>query len=119
MISYLSTLALVLSVASGVHSHPDPEKPKTPEQYRVYQDLQAAAYHCAPAVAAYTAERKQAFAQQVLGGVPNGKTLTASDLFTEGSYEDSTEQKLLSCHDASDLKIRNNTCVLGTLMSIS
>jgi hypothetical protein len=90
------------------------EKPKTPEQIRVYQDLEAAAYYCAPAVAVYTAERKRAFAQKVLGGVPNGEVYRLITGHTFGDNLDEEAQGgLFSCNAADDLEIRNNTCVLG------
>ena len=104
-------LAAVIALgAASALAHDD--TPKTPEQIRVYQELQAAAYLCAPAVAEYTAERKRLFAQKVLGGIPSGQTLAASDLFSD-NLDEQTGRKLLSCHVAEDLKIRNNTCVLG------
>jgi hypothetical protein len=105
----LTALVITLGALSAL-AHDD--RPKTPEQNRVYQELQAAAYHCAPAVAEYAAERKRVFAQKVLGGVPSGQMLTAGHLFGD-NLDEPAEIKLLSCHAADDLKIRNNTCVLG------
>lgn len=120
----LSKLALALTTlaANSVRAHD--EGPITPEKLRVYSDLQAAAYHCAPAVAVFEAERKRAFAQKVLGsngaaeyGLGPGN-LIAGDLFGDGSFsENGAErpegQKLLSCAPTEGVKIRNNTCVLG------
>lgn len=102
--------ALLLPLLS--HAHHD--GPHTPEEVKAYRDLQAAAYLCAPTVAAYTAERKRAFAQQVLGS--DGHSLAADDLFSEGSYGDLPPkgvQKYLSCNTVEETRIRNNTCVLG------
>jgi len=105
----LAALAIAFGATSAL-AHD--EKPKTPEQIRVYQDLEAAAYYCAPAVAVYTAERKRAFAQKVLGGMPNGEVyrLIAGNIF--GDNEEA-QGGLFSCNAADDLEIRNNTCVLG------
>lgn len=77
--------ALIVALGAAVSSLAHQEGPATPEQIRVYSELQQAAYHCAPAVAAYTADRRRMFEQQVLGG---SGTLSAGDLFAEGSYSD-------------------------------
>jgi hypothetical protein len=114
-----SALAPILSIAflsTGVAGHA--EAPLTPEQVRVYADLQAAAYHCAPAVAVYTAERQRSFAQRILGGSPDYSSLSANDLFDDNAVESSTQERLLSCHEVSETKIRNNTCVLGKLLDM-
>lgn len=110
----LKALAVALGGVASTLAHD--EKLKTPEQIRVYQDLQTAAYYCAPAVAMYTAERKRAFAQKVLGGMPSAQTLAAGDLF-DNNLDESTQKKLLSCRVADDLEIRNNTCVLGVFQT--
>ena len=114
-----SALGLLLLLAGSAHAHPDP--PRTPEQLKVYSDLQAAAYLCAPAVAAYTAERQRVFAQKVLAGETGFSSLGASDLFDggEGEMDAESRQKLLSCAPAEDSKIRNNTCVLGGFCFLS
>lgn len=118
LVSALAVAAFtaLASPITGVVGHPGDNHPPTPEQIRVYADLQAAAYHCAPAVAAYTAERKRAFNQHVLGSTPDVNKLTAGELFPDGgesAYGEETNGKLLSCYETEELKIRNNTCVLG------
>jgi len=103
-------LAFLLALALSTYAHS--EAPKTPEQLRVYQDLQAAAYHCAPAVAVYTAERQRDYAQRVLSGQTGH--LTASELFDGGgAVNHDVSQKSLECSPVSATKIRNNTCVLA------
>jgi len=109
----LSVALSALSVAPSVYAHNEPVR--TPEQIKAFQDLQAAAYHCAPTVAAYTAERQRAFAQQVLAGQTH-HSLAADDLFADGAYSDLPPkgvQKLLACNTIEETKIRNNTCVLA------
>jgi len=94
------------------HSHP-----KTPEQVEVQRALQAAAYHCAPAVAAFTAARRQSWAQRVLAGNPSLPNF--NDLFLDGNYDTSSAgynaegQSLMSCTPVVDTHIENNTCVLA------
>ncbi|KAF8323311.1 aromatic compound dioxygenase [Clavulina sp. PMI_390] len=112
LVSSSTLLALAASSASfHVVSAHNNQRPKTTEQFRVYQDLQQAAWACAPEAEAYQAQRKRAFAQHVMGGVPDGSSLTASDLFLD-EYEQGTGQKFMECADAQETKIRNNTCVL-------
>lgn len=108
----LVTTLLVVSFILGANAH---STPKTPEQVKAYHDLQQAAYHCAPAVAAYTAERQRSFAQKVLGGA--GGSLVEGDLFEDGKFEDesSSKRKLLACNPVDETTIRNHTCVLGEL----
>lgn len=52
----LSLFTLVALVAAGVQAH---EEPSTPEAVAKYRHLQESAYHCAPQIAAYTAQRKR------------------------------------------------------------
>lgn len=52
----LSLFALAAALAVGVQAHEDPS---TPEAVASYRSLQESAYHCAPQIAAYTAQRKR------------------------------------------------------------
>ncbi|KAF8329153.1 Intradiol ring-cleavage dioxygenase [Cantharellus anzutake] len=108
---FVSAFLSYLLLARGVSAHPES---KTPEQVKAYQDLQAAAYHCAPTIAKYTAERQRRFAEHVLGG-SSPQYLLSSDngLFDSDTYEDVGPQKLLACTPFEEQKIRNNTCVLA------
>jgi len=101
-------LLLALPILSLGH-----KEPHTPEEIEVQRNLQIAAYHCAPAVAAFTAARQRSWAQKVLSGRPSLPGY--DDLFAEGTYADiapGKEQHLLSCSLVEDTKIENNTCVL-------
>lgn len=92
-----------------VHAH---SEPKTPEDIAAYNALQAQAYHCAPAVAAYEAQRKKSWAHKMLGA----DALADKNLFLEGAFDDNERKSagpLLSCEQVVDTKIKNNTCVLG------
>ncbi|RXW19984.1 hypothetical protein EST38_g5857 [Candolleomyces aberdarensis] len=106
---------LLLTLASGVaKAH---KKPKTAEEIEVQRALQAAAYHCAPAVESFTAQRKQAFAQRVLGGVPGHQQLFASDTYEDlrkeiGSSSEG-DKTIMGCTPISETHIQNNTCVLA------
>jgi len=102
-------LLLALPILSLGH-----KEPHTPEEIEVQRNLQIAAYHCAPAVAAFTAARQRSWAQKVLSGRPSLPGY--DDLFAEGTYADiapGKEQHLLSCSLVEDTKIENNTCVLS------
>jgi hypothetical protein len=124
---------LLLTLGLRVSAH---KEPKTEKEIEVQRALQAAAYHvrppscfsdhivtalllqCAPAVESFTAQRKQAWAQKVLGGVPGYQ-----QLFDSGTYEDlrkeieSSEsdkcQTIMGCTPISETHIQNNTCVLA------
>jgi len=109
-----SSLLLLFALVLGNSCAHDGDKiPKTPEEIKIYEDLQAAAYLCAPTIAKYTAERQRAFAQSVLGNV---HSLAADALFTD-QYSDIAslpgKQKLLACNTVEETRIRNNTCVLA------
>lgn len=87
---------------------------KTEHEREVQRALQAAAYHCAPTVAQFTAARQRTWAQRVLAGRPSLLTLQA--LFNSESYDaiDATDESLLSCTSLpQQTHIRNNTCVLA------
>ncbi|KAJ8490030.1 hypothetical protein ONZ45_g13351 [Pleurotus djamor] len=114
-----STILLFSGLLLLVSAH---KEPKTPEELEIQRSLQAAAYHCAPAVAEFTAARKRSWAQKVLAGNPS---LPGYDqLFLEGTYADyapggvrdqasqAANEKLLSCSPVEETKIENNTCVL-------
>jgi hypothetical protein len=69
------------------------------------------------AVAQYTAQRQQAWAQKVLTGNP---TLPAyQDLFASATYEHTTstdadkQKTLMACTPVDETKMQNNTCVLS------
>lgn len=109
---------LLLPIFSLVAAH---KHPKTAEEREVQRALQAAAYHCAPAIEQYTAARKRSWAQKVLSGNP--QLPGYDDLFEEGTYADhapggvrESNEKLLSCttlDDDWDTDRRNNSCVLA------
>ncbi|KAJ3565259.1 hypothetical protein NP233_g7747 [Leucocoprinus birnbaumii] len=109
----IASLALVTSF---VAAH---QEPKTPEEIEVQRALQAAAYHCAPAVERFTAARKRSWARKVLAGRP--ELPGYQELFNAGVYDDEPEtlpatesdgQTLMGCTPVSTTKIQNNTCVL-------
>lgn len=93
------------------------KEPKTSREIEVQRALQVAAYHCAPAVAEFTASRKRSWAQKVLAGQPSLPSY--QDLFSSETYEDKTinpaedGQQLLSCAPVQAAHIQNNTCVLA------
>ena len=86
-------------------------------------DRQASAYHCAPAVAVYTAARKRSWAKRVLGGDP----LSHSNLFVDGYFKDQLQmgieanpssieaegKRLMECNPVEASRIKNATCVLS------
>jgi len=103
-----STRLAVLSTLLAVQAH---SEPKTAEEIASYQALQAQAYHCAPAVAAYEAQRKRSWAHKMLGA----DALADKNLFLEGAFDDNKKSTgpLLSCEQVVETKIKNNTCVLA------
>ncbi|KZP23421.1 aromatic compound dioxygenase [Athelia psychrophila] len=105
----IALAALVLPLLAAAH-----KEAHTTEEIEVQRALQAAAYHCAPAVAQFTAERKRSWAQKVLGGRPS--LAGYEDLFDPQTYADldvQSGQKLLSCVEEQEADIRNNSCVLA------
>jgi len=110
----LSTLPLIALLTGITCAHHDPT---TPHEIETQRALQAAAYHCAPAVGEFTAARKRSWAQRVLAGRPGLPAY--SELFTAGTYEDlppashESDQTLLECAPVKETHIQNNTCVLA------
>ncbi|KAF8656667.1 hypothetical protein AX16_002470 [Volvariella volvacea WC 439] len=125
----LSLFSLSLLLLQNVSAH---REPKTPQEIEVQRALQAAAYHCSPAVAEFTAQRKRSWAQKVLAGRPSLPGY--NDLFT--TYEEeqtidggvggeygfghanagsvpAADQTVLGCTPIQETKIQNNTCVLA------
>jgi len=115
-----SLLLVALLNASQSLAH---REPSTEHEIEVQRALQAAAYHCAPAVESFTAARKQAWAQRVLTGNPNlpgYQQLFSSDVY--GDLADSPhnsgpatshDETFMKCTPISDTHIQNNTCVLA------
>ncbi|KAK0437761.1 Intradiol ring-cleavage dioxygenase [Desarmillaria tabescens] len=112
-------LFFALLPAALAHSNP-----KTDAEIEVQRSLQQAAYHCAPAVAQFTAQRKRAWAQKVLAGNPSLPAY--QDLFT--SYNDAIDgekavpgeegQELMSCTPVTEeAKMENNSCVLTPIVT--
>ncbi|KAJ7579691.1 Intradiol ring-cleavage dioxygenase [Mycena floridula] len=105
----------LLIVAAAGH-----KEPKTEQEIEVQRALQAAAYHCAPAVAEFTAARKRDWAQKVLAGNPSLPGY--EDLFAHRTY-DSVDgvagdgQTLMACTPVADSKIQNNSCVLTPIVT--
>lgn len=111
------TASLLLAGAAYVAAH----GPKTADELKEYQALQSSIYHCAPAVAAYTAERKKAWQQRMLGA----DALADKNLFLQGAFEDlgldgsnnnadkQGAPTLLSCDTVEETQIKNHTCVLA------
>ncbi|KAG7095236.1 hypothetical protein E1B28_006010 [Marasmius oreades] len=94
------------------------QEPKTEREIQVQKALQAAAYHCAPAVAEFTAARQRSWAQQVLGGNPHLPAY--DDLFAEGTYQERIAAKdstYLECSPVEETRIENNTCVLTPVVT--
>ncbi|KAF5339881.1 hypothetical protein D9611_009179 [Ephemerocybe angulata] len=111
----LSALVL-LSLAVGSCAH---KEPKSEHEIEVQRALQAAAYHCAPAVESFTAQRKQAWAQKVLGGVPGYQQLFEAHSYEDlqqtlsGGGDDAEDKTIMGCTPISETHIQNNTCVLA------
>lgn len=103
-------LTMTLSLT---HIHLTAHGPETPAEVEAFHSRQASAYHCAPQVAALTAERKRNWAQKVLGGAP----LSAKKYFIDESYKtnqvDSDEKQLMACNPITETSIKNSTCVLA------
>ncbi|KAF8953603.1 Intradiol ring-cleavage dioxygenase [Flammula alnicola] len=116
----LLLFALLCINQSSAHRNP-----KTEHEIEVQRALQAAAYHCAPAVESFTASRKQAWAQQALAGIPGLPGL--QHLFSAETYGDIADaahnsesqdhahdnDEIMNCTPISDTHIQNNTCVLA------
>ncbi|KAF8915663.1 Intradiol ring-cleavage dioxygenase [Mucidula mucida] len=111
-------VASLLPLLATAHS-----KPTTPEEIDAQRALQVAAYHCAPAVAAYTAQRKRAWAQKALGGSETGPKLGIQtglegyeDLFKDDTGADASSS-LMECTPTAEAEIDNNTCVLTPVVT--
>ncbi|EAU86956.1 hypothetical protein CC1G_09813 [Coprinopsis cinerea okayama7 len=113
---WFPNLFVLLAAAGSSLAH---KEPKTTREIEVQRALQAAAYHCAPAIESFTAGRKRAFAQRALaGGVPGYQQLFSSDTYEDlrkqiGSSEEDGEQELMSCSPIGETHIQNNSCVLA------
>ncbi|KAE9390292.1 aromatic compound dioxygenase [Gymnopus androsaceus JB14] len=122
----------LLGVAS-VSAH---QEPKTEAEIETQRALQRAAYYCAPAVGEFTAQRKRAWQQQVLSGLPlnqaafapsipsagNPSLPTNDELFASETYESTStspgKQELLSCNVVEEeTEMQNNTCVLTPVVT--
>ncbi|KAJ3507810.1 hypothetical protein NLJ89_g6092 [Agrocybe chaxingu] len=111
--------ALLAAGESWAHRHP-----KTEHEIEVQRSLQAAAYHCAPAVESFTAARKLAFAQRALAGnpsLPGYQHLFSAETYrdlpeaphNDNSDEIGDDETFMKCMPISDTHIQNNTCVLA------
>ncbi|KAG6826883.1 hypothetical protein H0H92_014063 [Tricholoma furcatifolium] len=114
--NFLATL-LPLLVAVAVEAH---KEPKTPQEIEVQRALQAAAYHCAPAIEKYTAARKHNWAQKVLAGRPGVPGI--DELFSSGTYTDlpgidGGEETIMGCTPIQETKMQNNSCVLTPVVT--
>ncbi|KAH6909974.1 Intradiol ring-cleavage dioxygenase [Coprinopsis sp. MPI-PUGE-AT-0042] len=105
------------SISSSTWAH---KEPKTTKEVETQRSLQAAAYHCAPAIEQFTADRKRAFSQRALGGagapgLPSYQELFSSEVFTDLKGEDGETQtpEIMSCLPLSTPQIQNNSCVLA------
>ncbi|KAG6856858.1 hypothetical protein H0H87_012675 [Tephrocybe sp. NHM501043] len=112
-----SLLVSLLPLIAAVAAH---KEPKTPQEIEVQRALQAAAYHCAPAVEQYTAARKHNWAQKVLAGRPSLPGY--DDLFGKETYADNGvaaggDQTVMGCTPIQDTRIQNNTCVLTPVVT--
>ncbi|KAL0568977.1 hypothetical protein V5O48_012995 [Marasmius crinis-equi] len=111
------SLLYALAAGSVVLAH---HEPKTDKEFEVQRALRAAAYHCAPAVAEFTAARQRSWAQKVLAG-GNPQLPGYDDLFAETYGEHDQKQiadkEFLECSPVEDTKIQNNTCVLTPVVT--
>ncbi|KAF9269819.1 aromatic compound dioxygenase [Marasmius fiardii PR-910] len=113
--AHLRLLLHVLVALSLVLAH---QEPKSEREVEVQRALQAAAYHCAPAVAEFTAARQRSWAQKVLGGNPHLPDY--DDLFADGAYQEriaAKESTYLECTPVEETKMENNTCVLTPVVT--
>ncbi|KAH8823111.1 Intradiol ring-cleavage dioxygenase [Flagelloscypha sp. PMI_526] len=110
----IGLISLLFSIPALAH-----KEPKSDEEIEVQRNLQAAAYHCAPAIAQFTAERQQAWAQKVLSGRPAQRVASQlpgyDELFDSDNYDtnDASNQELMSCTPIQGTQIQNNSCVLA------
>lgn len=122
----LPALLLVSSLLTPTsHAH---KEHHTPKETEIQRALQAAAYHCAPAIEQFTAARKRSWAQKVLAGNPSLPGY--DDLFAEGTYADEAPggvrdverqkwnkeerfKRVLSCVEERETRVFNRSCVLA------
>ncbi|KAL0568724.1 hypothetical protein V5O48_013254 [Marasmius crinis-equi] len=114
---FRGSLLYALAAGSVVFAH---HEPKTGKEFEVQRALRAAAYHCAPAVAQFTAARQRSWAQKVLAG-GNPQLPGYDDLFPE-TYGDHDQEQIadkefLECSPVEETKIQNNTCVLTPVVT--
>ncbi|KAF9525712.1 Intradiol ring-cleavage dioxygenase [Crepidotus variabilis] len=90
------------------------KEPETPQEIEVQRALQAAAYHCAPAVAEFTAARKRALRQQNIAEPP--ELAAQQEVFASGVIDNlnggGSDKTFLECSSVREGQIHNNTCVL-------
>ncbi|KAG5349278.1 hypothetical protein C0989_004857 [Termitomyces sp. Mn162] len=106
---------LLLLTSASAH-----KEPRTPQEIEVQRALQAAAYHCAPAIERYTAARRRSWAQKVLAGRPALPGF--DDLFASGTYETpgipaANDQLVMGCTPIEDTRLQNNSCVLTPVVT--
>ncbi|KNZ75840.1 hypothetical protein J132_00853 [Termitomyces sp. J132] len=111
----LAPLFLLLLTSASAH-----KEPRTPQEIEVQRALQAAAYHCAPAIERYTAARRRSWAQKVLAGRPALPGF--DDLFASGTYETpgipaANDQLVMGCTPIEDTRLQNNSCVLTPVVT--
>ncbi|KAJ6450705.1 Intradiol ring-cleavage dioxygenase [Mycena vitilis] len=107
---YAALLALFpLLLAAVAH-----KEAVTPQEKAIERSLRNAAYHCAPAVADFTAARKRAFAQKAMGAAGQPFLPAYDELFAQEPVQgiDGPDGDFLSCSPVQDTQIENNTCVL-------
>ncbi|KAK1229454.1 hypothetical protein PQX77_007503 [Marasmius sp. AFHP31] len=111
------SLLYALAASSVALAH---KEPKTDKEIEVQRALQAAAYHCAPAVAEFTAARQRSWAQKVLSGAST-QLPGYDDLFADENNQrrisDKEDKTFLECSPVEDTKIENNTCVLTPVVT--
>lgn len=121
----LPSIASAAAVATALLPSTLAHGPETREEVVAFFDRQAAAYHCAPAVAAFTAARKRSWAQKVLGGdsIDNQNRFIDGYLETHGIDKEALKKgiqgleqdgkRIMACDPVVESKIRNSTCVLA------
>ncbi|KAG5645662.1 hypothetical protein DXG03_005499 [Asterophora parasitica] len=111
-------LVVLLPLLASVVAH---KEPKTTQEVEVQRALQAAAYHCAPAIEQFTAARQRSWAQKVLAGRPSLPGY--EELFAAGTYADSIapapngDQTMMGCSPVKETRIQNNSCVLTPVVT--
>ncbi|KAL0567290.1 hypothetical protein V5O48_014704, partial [Marasmius crinis-equi] len=85
---FRDSLLYALAAGSVVFAH---HEPRTGKEFEAQRALRATAYHCAPAVAEFTAARQRLWAQKVLSG--GNPQLPGYDLFPE-TYGDHDQEQI-------------------------